>query len=134
MAHDECNGTNVKLRKGVGLVLLDLGDRERCAVELEGRKGGRYIAKEDVGSGLQLYNGCTGFQGIVRDILRMVGTYVIAWRGAWATWMEICKYSLIPFSNLSANVETAFLSGRSGKVSNAASFGYEGRVLLYPLT
>ena len=61
----------------MGLVLLDLGDRERCAVELEGRNGGGYIAKEDVGSGFQLYDGCAGFQGTVRNILRRIGTYMI---------------------------------------------------------
>ena len=94
MAHDERNGTNVKFRKGMGLVLLDLGNRERYAVELEGRYGSRYITKEDVGSGLQLYNGCAGFQRIARDILRVVGQYVIAWRGAWAIWMEMLADTL----------------------------------------
>ena len=49
MAYDERYGADVKFRKGVGLVLLDVGDRECCAMELEGRHGRRYLAKENVG-------------------------------------------------------------------------------------
>ena len=49
MADDERYGANVELRKGMGLVLLDLGNREFCTVELEGRHAGRYFAAEDMG-------------------------------------------------------------------------------------
>ena len=58
MADDERYGANVELREGMGLVLLDLGDRKFCAMELEGRHAGRYFAAEDMGSRLQLYNRC----------------------------------------------------------------------------
>ena len=51
MAHDECQCTNVKFRERVGLVLLDLGDRELCAMELEGWYESRHFAAKDLGQG-----------------------------------------------------------------------------------
>ena len=69
MAHDERRGADVELRTWLGMVLLDLGDRERRAVELEGRYGRRYPTETDVEPEFQLHESGAGFLGLTGDIL-----------------------------------------------------------------
>lgn len=76
MAYDERRGADVELRTRLGLVLLDLGDRERGAVELEGGYGCRHTTEKDMGSGFQLYQSGAGFPGATGDVLRYVACTV----------------------------------------------------------
>ena len=52
------------------MVLLDLGDRECGAVELEAGHASGDSAEEGVGERFQLHAECTGFPGIAGEVLR----------------------------------------------------------------
>ena len=93
MADDERRGADDQLRDRLGLVLLDLGDGERGAVELEARDGGGYLAAEGVGSEFQLHGDGAEFCRLAGELLargaagcfcggdggRIYGMYVCSW-------------------------------------------------------
>ena len=63
LAHDERGGANVKFRKCVGLVLLDVDDRIGDAMGLEGRLGQWHLTVQNVEQEFQLHECRAGFRG-----------------------------------------------------------------------
>ena len=62
----------------MGLVLLDLGDGECYAMELEGRDGCWHFAQENMGQEFQLYEFGSRLPWTARDVLDISGFVCMA--------------------------------------------------------
>jgi len=91
VAADVRGGADGQLREGMGLVLLDVGDGEERAVELEVGIAGWHLAEEGVRPGLQLFGTDSDVSGLAGELLDSRGVSFVSWLFSCSSYIPRCE-------------------------------------------